>query len=350
MSSLSVLSATENNARTQFRLSFELSPIILTGGVAQNVQGGQIPIISFLQGNSNSNSIYGNLPSLLNVDGAFAHFQVLPGGSIIEQEIAKYPMANLYIAANATINEGLHISVKMICPSKGAFSVSSRQTILTALQQTLTIHNANGGSYNVATPSFLYTGCLLEKITDITSGESKQSQVEWQFDFYQPLLTLAQALQAQNEMMSKISNGLPTDGSLTGSAGGGASGLNLQAASVSSSGQVVQNSTLPPPPGAGGGTVPLAQEGMVKTNFSINSAANITSSSGTIASVPTQQQSVTQPVGGIFTNQQANNSLAPNTAYTQVSYTSGASIPNYTSATVTNSQNTNFYSPIPGVL
>ena len=84
----------------------------------------------------------------------------------------------------------------------------SRIMTATALKLALDNHNLSGGTYSVLTPSYLYQGCILTSFKDITSGDSKHQQTDWQLDFVQPLLSLSAAESVQNSTMSKFTNGL----------------------------------------------------------------------------------------------------------------------------------------------
>lgn len=189
-----------------FRLGFQFSPIILTGGIATNLQGGALPIISITQGSDFESGVLsgGNV----DVNKFFASFEPLPGATLIDQDIGEYPFANQTIAANATISKPLEISMRMICPARtDGNGFANKLAVITALQGKLAQHNGSGGTYTIATPSFYYTDCVMLGMSDVSAGESKQPQTAWQLDFRQPLLTLAQAQQAESNLMSKITNG-----------------------------------------------------------------------------------------------------------------------------------------------
>lgn len=141
---------------------------------------------------------------------------MLPGGTLIKNAVATYPFANQAVAANAIIAEPLHVSVLMICPARDAGGYAAKLATMTALQAALALHVNLGGTFIIATPSYLYTGCLLTDMVDVTGGEGRQVQTKWRMDFAQPLLTVSQAAQALNAAMSRISGGLPTDGALSG--------------------------------------------------------------------------------------------------------------------------------------
>jgi hypothetical protein len=198
-----------------YQLAFEVSPIILTNGIA-TFMGGMLPIIAltqsvdFLTGLLNGNAN----PDL---DSYFAQFMPLPGATLIDNKIGMYPFANQAIAANAIISQPLVVSLQMIVPARSNGSgVWSKLATMTALQFSLSQHNSLGGTYIVATPSYFYTNCIMTGMRDVSGGETKQAQYRWQLDFVQPLITLAQANQVQSQAMSLISNGAPTTGALSG--------------------------------------------------------------------------------------------------------------------------------------
>jgi hypothetical protein len=197
--------------QTAFQLAYEISPIILTNGIATNIPGGMLPIISITEA---ANFVAGVLSGAdINPDNFFAHFRPLPGADLISQEIARFPLANQTVAANATIQNPLRISLLMTCPVRNELGYPLKLAAMTALQTALQQHNTNGGTYTVITPSYFYTNCLLTNLSEVGDAEGKQTQVNWRWDFEQPLLTLQSAQQVQNSLMSKISGGAQIQGS-----------------------------------------------------------------------------------------------------------------------------------------
>lgn len=188
-----------SSGAASFAQSFQYAPIILTNGIASGLTGG-MPITDLLG------------PPPERLDDAFATFVPLSGGTILDQAVGTYPFANQSVAANAVIANPNVISMKMICPVRDPGGYANKLSIITGLQSSLQKHNNSGGTYTIATPSFYYSNCLLLLMRDISSAESKQAQIEWQIDFFQPLLTLAQAEAAQNTLTSKVSNATPVDG------------------------------------------------------------------------------------------------------------------------------------------
>jgi len=188
-----------------FKLSFQLSPIVLTGGIAAAIPGGMIPIISLTQ----AIDFFGGLlsGSDIDLDDFFANFVPLPGSSLIDQQLGKYPFANQAVAANAVIRQPLVISMRMICPARDESGYALKLATMTALQATLAQHNGSGGTYTIATPSYFYTNCVMIGMRDTSNSASMQAQNTYQLDFEQPLLTLQDALAAQNSLLSQITAG-----------------------------------------------------------------------------------------------------------------------------------------------
>lgn len=206
---------------SQFRLTYEISPIILTGGgITENVSGGMMPIISLIQ----SNDFSGGL--LSGGDGEdfndfVAHFLPVPGATLIDNQVGMYPFANQSIAANAIIAQPLKVSLMMIAPAPVGGGYQKKLAAFTSLKKSLDQHNLAGGTYIVATPSYLYTDCLLTGMRDVSSGEGEQVQIRWMMEFLQPLLTLEAARAAQNSLMARSTAGVQLTGdppSATGTA------------------------------------------------------------------------------------------------------------------------------------
>ena len=231
------MSAIANAARTAYDVAFQVSPIILTGGIVSNTNGSALPIIALVgQASAFAN---GALTDGFGMDDFYARFVPLPGTTAISNSIGTYPFANQNVAANAIIRQPLNVSLQMIAPVRNSGGYFTKLAIFTALQQSLQSHMAAGGTFSIATPSYIYTGCLLVSMTDITSGTTKQQQIIWQMDFVQPLVSLQQAQAAYSGQMSKLSNGqVVTTSSPSGLAGvpsqGALSGVPQQVANVTS--------------------------------------------------------------------------------------------------------------------
>jgi hypothetical protein len=195
-----------------FKMSFQASPIILTGGLAGAIPGGMLPIIAITEALNFTIGLLGGGTGLDNIDAFFAAFEPMPGGSLIRQKIGEYTFANQAVAANAVIADPLTISMLMKIPVRAPGGYAIKLATMTALQAALAQHNGSGGTYTVATPSYFYTNCVMTDLVDVSGADSHQAQHQWRFDFRQPLLTLQQAAQAQNSLMSQISAGTSITG------------------------------------------------------------------------------------------------------------------------------------------
>lgn len=197
-----------------FRLAFEIAPITLTGGIASNIVGGALSMLSLTQSLNFSDILSGG--SGLEADDFFGLFYPMPGTQLISQQIGQYPFINRAVAGNATIAEPLRISLRLICPVKDPGGYAVKAAIMTSLQNTLSQHNAQGGLYNVATPFFTFTDCILVDVSDMSSGETLQPQAQWRWDFEKPLISLQQAYNLYNTQMQMLSSGAATDGAGNG--------------------------------------------------------------------------------------------------------------------------------------
>lgn len=183
-----------SSGRSAFQLQYDISPVFLTGGIAG--ASGTMSIVQLT-----------DPEGLDDLDDAFAHWVVMPGGTLHELQPGTYPFANQAVAANAVIFQPLKISLMMICPANETTPWYAKQQVIAALKATLTQHMQSGGTFSVFTPAFLYTNCLLLDIIDASTGETNQRQYQYQWDFYKPLLTLQDAQAAQNSLISKMTNG-----------------------------------------------------------------------------------------------------------------------------------------------
>lgn len=223
---------------TLFTLGYQTSPIILTGGIAASIPGQMLPIVVITEGVSLlSGALTGSLPS--GLDQFFAQFTVIPSGKLISQLIGHYPLANQSVASNAVVTQPLDVSVRMDCPANAPGAYVTKLATLTALQAALSAHNAAGGLYTIATPSFIYTNCIMKDLTDISGAGSAQVQYQWQFDFEQPLVTLQAAQQAYSSLLNSIAGGtqLSSTPSWSGLATSAASSVGNAASSVISGAQ-----------------------------------------------------------------------------------------------------------------
>lgn len=197
-----------NTGLSDFQLGFEISPILFSGGIAEGLNNGIMPIIAITQAQDYDGGLLNGSLSL-NLDSYFANFKPIAGGQLVSNTIGMYPFANQTVAANAIISQPVAISMLMICPARGIGGYQRKLETLTALKQAFDQHNSLGGTYIVVTPSYVYESCVMTGFRDVGLGESKQVQTEWQLDFLRPLLTEEDAAIAMNSLMSKIDGGLP---------------------------------------------------------------------------------------------------------------------------------------------
>src|SRR3974390_3001190 len=181
------------------QLSYQVCPIILTGGAAAQIPGGMLPILSLFAGGG-VNTL--GLPfDITDLDDAFGAFNVLSSGLLVSQTVAKYPFANQWVAANATIREPLTLSVIMDAPMRGPNAWGQKHMVMTALKQTLDRHNNLGGTYTIMTPAFMYDSMIMTNVTDNSRTNNSLPQNAWRFDFERPLVALADLYGAQNQLM-----------------------------------------------------------------------------------------------------------------------------------------------------
>lgn len=198
-----------------WELQFQLSPITLTRGVAANMPGQVLPVIAITDNpNFDINYIITQTPQ--DPDNLFAHYMPLPNSTLIENQYGTYPFANQQVAANAVVVQPLSVSILMTCPVRQPAGYFRKLAVMSALQRTLANHSLTGGTYAVMTPSFLYIDMLLLKLSDVSRGDVKQSQMQYQWDFFKPLISLEDAAAAQNDLIQKLHLGLVTDGTWRG--------------------------------------------------------------------------------------------------------------------------------------
>jgi hypothetical protein len=203
---MSLTTIGQSAAQSAYDLAFQVSPIILVGGIAANALGGMMPIIgltgqlaSFAQGVLSSGSI--------NADDFFARFVPIPGSTLISNAVGTYPFANQQVAGNAIITQPKNVSLLMIAPVKSAGGYLTKLAILEALRTSLESHCAAGGTFHIATPAHVFTNTILTSMTDVTDGSSKQQMISFQLDFFQPLITQDSAQNALNSLMGKLTGG-----------------------------------------------------------------------------------------------------------------------------------------------
>jgi hypothetical protein len=204
--------------RAAWELMFQLSPIMLTGGALAAQLPSWLPgvpitaatALGTVAGIAASAAGGSGLALPTSLDDAFAQFQPMPGGTVLDQQIATYPFANQQVAANSVIQQPCRMSFQMICPARGPLSYWTKLAAMEAMIQALYLHNQNGGTYTLLTPSYIYFNCLMRNMRDTSSGQTKQVQNIWTLDFEQPLLTVEQAgsaIQRLNGMLTDLDAG-----------------------------------------------------------------------------------------------------------------------------------------------
>lgn len=218
-----------------WQLAFQSAPIVLSGGLAELVPGGYLPLIAITEGLGIAGGLLGanGLPSSQNQ--FFAQFEPLPGTTLIANQLGQYPFANQAVAANAIIQSPLTVSMLMKAPVNTAGGYWNKIAQFTAIKATLDKHSALGGVYLVITPSYAFQNAILLGLTDVTDGEGRQKQIEWQWDFQVPLITQSEAATALNSLLSRLNGGAQVT---TASWSGVASsiGFPLQSAAAAFSG------------------------------------------------------------------------------------------------------------------
>lgn len=203
------------SGRLAYQLAYQVSPIILQNGLAANVPGGLLPLLTFTQALSAATSTITSITSLnlsgiatnlTNLNDYFAQFVPVPGSTLIANQIGQYPFANQTVAANAIIAQPLSVSLRMVCPAKHNAGYITKTLTMLALKQALSQHNSLGGTYIVLTPSYVYNNCILLLLHDVSNSQTKQIQTEWQFDFTQPLISQSAATNAYNNLANKMNN------------------------------------------------------------------------------------------------------------------------------------------------
>lgn len=202
--------ASINPGQTLYQLAFEASPIILTGGVA-SLMGGMLPVIVLTEALAFTGGLLSGA-GIPDITQLFAHFHPMAGATLIDYQFGKYTFFNRATAANAVVKQPLVVSLRMTCPAKGAGGHLIKFATMIGLQATLDYHAQLGGTYTVMTGSHIYVNCLLARVSDVTQGGTNQTQVEWQWDFEQPLLTSQDLQTVQSGVMQMLGTG----GQITG--------------------------------------------------------------------------------------------------------------------------------------
>lgn len=201
-------------------MAYEITPIILTGGIASS-QGDGLPIVALTQPGYQSDPVTGGAsPSL---DDFNFNYTPLAGSRLLKFMAGTYPYANQAIAANALIQDPNSVSLLMFCPATLDWPFSARKSDINSLVSSLKLHQSLGGQYSVVTPAYTWTGALLLELLDVSGADSHQYQYAWQWNFFAPLTSIEQAVAAQNGLASTLTNQTQPAGST-----GWPAGLNVQ--------------------------------------------------------------------------------------------------------------------------
>lgn len=197
-----------------FKLAFQVSPILLVGGIASDIPGGALPIAAITEG-------LGVVNGLLHGEISYnpnTAWMPMAGSTLIQQEIGTLNFYNQITAANSVVNKPNRVMMQMTRPvSTQDGGYATKSLTFTALKLALDQHNQSGGSYVVMTPAFIYTGCLLRAVIDVSgfSEQNKQVQHTWLFEFEQPILQISQLDAVLGDLMSKFDSGMPSVGGLS---------------------------------------------------------------------------------------------------------------------------------------
>jgi hypothetical protein len=214
-----------------WKMAFQISPIIMAGGIASLMPMGYLPLIAVTELINFPAGLLSGMHA--GLDSVFANFRPLAGASALQVEIAHYPLPNRQIAGNSMVFQPLQVSLEMICPAQTKFGYWEKLAVFTALQTTLELHLKLGGTFIVMTPNIIYNNCLLRSVRDVTgAARTQQPQIAWQFDFERPLVTESDITGMFNSLIDWIGRQVEP---ATGAAGQlSATGVGASVASPSS--------------------------------------------------------------------------------------------------------------------
>lgn len=195
-----------------FKLAFEISPILLCGGIAKNIPGGVLPIAAITEGLSIVNGLLQGADR--PIDSFSTAFFPASGTTLVVQDVGHFSFLDQATAANAVVQKPNRIVMQMLRPAdtKSGGYVGKGLTF-TALKVALDKHNQAGGTYTIMTPAFIFTDCLMHTMTDVSgfSEQNKQVQHSWSLEFEKPLLYISQLESVQANLFSKFETGTPTN-------------------------------------------------------------------------------------------------------------------------------------------
>jgi hypothetical protein len=230
-----------------YQLLYQITPIFLNDGIASKIGGGILPIMALLNPNA-YNVLFSGGSDTFNIDSYFGIFQPASGGSLVQQQIAEYPFANLSVAANAIVRNPIEVSMIMVTPMKTQYSWAVKNATMTALKSALDTHNNMGGTYTVFTPAFTYYNMVMLGLSDMSNPQVVIPQNTWKWDFRKPLVSQADLIFAENNLYAKITGGIQTSAEWTSAL----TALGLPASSVNQAEGAGGTSPLNPPVTIGG--------------------------------------------------------------------------------------------------
>lgn len=216
---MSYTTATANAVKDVWDITFRVSPIILTGGIASSIPGGMLPIAALTNAVSLINGLLTGGTSSISLNELFAHFIQLPGGSLIANDVGRYPFFNQSVAANAVIQQPISVSLQMECGYRGEGYMLTKSPVIMALQSAISNHINKGGLFTVMTPGFIYTDMLCMGIEDVSPELNKPATL-YQWDFYRPLTQTSEAAGTAGNLISKLTGGQVSTGSWTAASSG----------------------------------------------------------------------------------------------------------------------------------
>ncbi|MGK0739976.1 hypothetical protein ACSFCX_06530 [Yokenella regensburgei] len=219
--------------RELYKLGFEISPVILCDGIAQEIPGGMLPIVALTQSASFVTGLLDGAIELTDLDKYFCHWSAATGTTMVDYDIGRYPFANQKVAANALLAQPLRVSMLMSAPVNENTGAMTKLVTLSALQSVLQGHANLGGTFVVATPAVIYSNCILRTVRDVTGSNEALPQRQWLWEFEQPLITESEAALATNNYLKNIDDGNKTTGNAWTTAAGAIGNTSVSSSVIS---------------------------------------------------------------------------------------------------------------------
>jgi hypothetical protein len=233
--------------RSFYELLYQITPIFLNNGIASNINGSILPIMALLNPSA-YNILFSGGSGTFNMDSYFGIFQPASGGSLVAQQIAEYPFANLNVAANAIVRNPLEVSLIMVTPMKTQYAWAVKNATMTALKSALDTHNNMGGTYTVFTPAYTYYNMVMLNLVDMSNPQIVTPQNTWKWDFRKPLISQQDLVFAENNLYAKITGGVQTSAEWTSAL----TALGLPASTLNQAAGAGGTAPLAPPVNIGG--------------------------------------------------------------------------------------------------